>query len=191
MYPADRAHLEPVVDEANVMSRLLDDLQTLSTAEAGALHLRREVTEPGELVADAVAAFRARAASSGIDLEQQVGADLSAVDVDRVRIGEVLANLLVNAMRHTPSGGSVVVGAEQAGNGWVAFSVHDTGSGVAPEVLPHVFDRFVKAPDSGGAGLGLAIARSLVEAHGGEISAESRPERGTTMRFTVPAAVTP
>jgi signal transduction histidine kinase len=103
-----------------------------------------------------------------------------------VRIGEVLANLLTNAIRHTPRGGSVRVGVEAVPAG-VAFTVSDTGPGIDARDLPHVFNRFVKSADSGGAGLGLAIARSLVEAHGGRITAESAPGQGTVMRFVVPA----
>jgi two-component system sensor histidine kinase BaeS len=112
---------------------------------------------------------------------------LPTVEADPVRIGEVLANLLQNAVRHTPAGGSVVVTAEPAQDGQVAFTVADTGAGILPVDLPHVFDRFVKASDSGGAGLGLAIAKSLVEAHGGTITAQSEQGRGTTMRFLLPA----
>jgi two-component system sensor histidine kinase BaeS len=139
-------------------------------------------------VEDAVAAFEPAADAAGVRLESRVAPGLSALDVDPVRIGQVLANLLSNAVRLTPAGGSVVVSADPAQDGKaVAFSVADTGPGVAPEVLPHMFDRFVRAADSGGAGLGLAIARSLVEAHGGVISAESRVGRGTTIRFEVPA----
>src|SRR5207245_11088537 len=111
-----------------------------------------------------------------------------AMGVGPLRVGPVLANRLSNAIRHRPPGGSVVVSAEPADGGRaVAFSVLDTGPGIEPDVLPHVFDRFVRAADSGGAGLGLAIARSLVEAHGGEISAESPPGGGTTMRFVLPS----
>jgi signal transduction histidine kinase len=188
IYPPDRAHVEPVLEETRVMSRLLEDLQTLSTAEAGALRLHREPLDPAELVADAVATFRAGAASAGIDLEHRISPGLPEVDADPMRIGEVLANLLHNAVRHTPAGGLVVVAVERAPDGRVAFTVADTGPGIPPEELPHVFDRFVKAADSGGAGLGLAIARSLVEAHGGVITAESEPGRGTTVRFLLPAA---
>jgi signal transduction histidine kinase len=187
VYPPDRAHVEPVLEETMVMARLLEDLQTLSTAEAGALRLHRQILDPAELVADAVAAFRSGAESGGIELEQHAPAGLPPVDVDSVRIGEVLSNLLHNAVRHTPAGGSVVVAAERAEDGGVAFSVVDTGEGIPPEDLPHVFDRFVKAADSGGAGLGLAIAKSLVEAHGGSITAESEPGRGATIRFVLPA----
>jgi two-component system, OmpR family, sensor histidine kinase BaeS len=189
LYPADRRHLEPVVDETRVMARLLDDLRTLSTAEAGALRLDRTTVHPAELVDDAVAAFRSRADAARVVLGSRPAGDLPAVDADPVRIGEVLGNLLQNALRHTPPGGTVEVTAAPADEGRaVSFTVEDTGSGIPPEDLPHVFDRFVKAADSGGAGLGLAIAKSLVEAHGGTISAQHRTGGGTTVRFTLPAS---
>jgi signal transduction histidine kinase len=188
LYAAGRAHLEPALEETKVMSRLLDDLQTLSTAEAGALRLHRVLIEPGELVGEAIEAFRSRADAGGVTLDQRVAASLPRVDVDPVRIGQVLGNLLQNALFHTPSGGSVVVAADAGDGGRVAFLVEDTGPGIAAEALPHVFDRFVKAADSGGAGLGLAIAKSMVEAHGGEISAQNRPEGGLRVRFLLPSA---
>jgi signal transduction histidine kinase len=186
VYPADEAHLAPVLEETAVMARLLDDLQTLSTAEAGVLRLHRERLDPVALARDATAAFRARADRAGVGLECLATAPVPEVEVDQVRIGEVLANLLTNAIRHTPRGGAVrvVVAPDPAG---VAVAVADTGPGIDARDLPHVFDRFVKSADSGGAGLGLAIARSLVEAHGGRITAESAPGQGTTMRFTLPA----
>jgi signal transduction histidine kinase len=187
VYPPDRAHVEPVLEETRVMSRLLEDLQTLSTAEAGALRLHRESLDPAELVTDAVAAFRSSAAAGGIDLALRAAADLPSVEADPVRIGEVLANLLHNAVRHTPAGGSVVVEAWRAEDGGIAFTVADTGPGIPAKDLPHVFDRFVKASESGGAGLGLAIAKSLVEAHGGAITAEIEPGRGTRVQFVLPA----
>jgi signal transduction histidine kinase len=185
VYPADEAHLGPVLEETAVMARLLDDLQLLSTAEAGVLRLHRERVDPAEIAQDAVAAFRARADRSGVRLDHEVAAGVPELEVDPVRIGEVLANLLGNAIRHTPAGGQVRVLVEPAPGG-VAFTVADTGAGIDPRDLPHVFDRFVKSADSGGAGLGLAIARSLVEAHGGRITADSAPGRGTTMRFVLP-----
>jgi signal transduction histidine kinase len=188
LYPPDRAHLEPVVEEIRVMSRLLDDLQTLSTAEAGVLRLHRQSADPGDLVEDAAAAYRPQAEASGVRLDAIVSKGLPTLDVDPVRIGEVLANLLSNAVRATPPGGTVTVSGEPAEDGHrVAFTVQDTGTGIPPEALPHVFDRFLKSSDSGGAGLGLAIAKSLVEAHGGEITAASQPGKGTTMRFVLPA----
>jgi two-component system OmpR family sensor kinase/two-component system sensor histidine kinase BaeS len=188
VYPADEAHLGPVLEETAVMARLLDDLQTLSTAEAGVLRLHRERVDPAALAEDAAAAFRARAERAGVRLDWR-GSPVPEVEVDPVRIGEVLANLLTNAIRHTPRGGSVQVVVEPVPGG-VAIAVTDTGRGIDPRELPYVFDRFVKSADSGGAGLGLAIARSLVEAHGGRITAESVPGQGTTMRFVLPAVDT-
>jgi signal transduction histidine kinase len=185
VYPADEAHLRPVIEETAVMARLLDDLQTLSTAEAGVLRLYRERVDPASLVEDVVAAFRVRADTAGVALDWRATPGLRELDVDPVRIGEVLANLLSNAVRYTPRGGSVEVTAEPRVAG-VSFTVSDTGPGIDARDLPHVFDRFVKSADSGGAGLGLAIAKSLVEAHGGEISAERRPGGGTTMRVVLP-----
>lgn len=187
LYAADEAHLAPVLEETRVMARLLDDLRTLSTAEAGALQLDRESIDPAELVEDSLTAFQSRADSAGVTMASRVPPWLFPVDADPLRIGEVFANLLLNALNHTPAGGSVVVAAEQAGDGRVAFEVDDTGTGIAPEALPQIFERFVKAPDSRGAGLGLAIAKSLVEAHGGEITARSELGKGSTMRFILPA----
>jgi signal transduction histidine kinase len=172
--------------ETTVMARLLDDLQLLSNAEAGALRLHRERLEPGELVETAEAAHRAEAAERGVALRTEVARDMPTLDVDRVRIGEVLANLVSNALHHTPPGGTVTIGAgrDEAG---VAFRVTDTGDGIPRDELAHVFDRFTRSPESRGSGLGLAIAKSLVQAHGGTISAESEPGRGTTIRFVLPA----
>jgi signal transduction histidine kinase len=173
--------------ETTVMARLLDDLQLLSNAEAGALRLHRERLEPGELVETAEAAHRAEAAERGVALRTEVAPDMRTLDVDRVRIGEVLANLVSNALRHTPAGGTVTVGAARDEAG-VAFRVTDTGEGIPADELAHVFDRFTRSPESRGSGLGLAIAKSLVQTHGGTISAESEPGRGTTIRFVLPAA---
>jgi two-component system OmpR family sensor kinase/two-component system sensor histidine kinase BaeS len=189
LYPPDLAHLEPVLEETRVMARLLEDLQTLSTAEAGALRLHREPADPRELAEDAAAALRPQADEANVSLVVRVGDGLPILDVDPVRIGQVLSNLLSNALRHTPAGGVATVSVDPAEQGLaVAFEVRDTGPGIAPEVLPHVFDRFVKSADSGGAGLGLAIAKSLVEAHGGTITADSRPGDGTVMRFVLPTS---
>jgi signal transduction histidine kinase len=188
LYRPDRSHLEPVLEESRVMSRLLEDLLTLSTAEAGALRLHRQRTEPGELVTSAVSSFRARARAGGVSIDGRTSPGLPSVDVDPIRIGEVMTNLLLNAIRHTPPKGSIEVIAESAGPEGVAFLIRDTGSGIDPETLPHVFERFVSGGESTGAGLGLAIAKSVVEAHGGVITAESDEGRGTTMRFVLPAA---
>jgi two-component system, OmpR family, sensor histidine kinase BaeS len=188
LYPIDDAHLRPVLEETKVMARLLDDLQTLSTAEAGVLTLHREPTDPRRLIDASVQAFTAQAEEAGVRLEARGSDTLPELDVDPLRIGEVLSNLLSNALRHTPTGGAVSLEGRETAEG-VEFSVTDTGTGIAPEHLPHVFDRFSRAPDSPGAGLGLTIAKTLVEAHGGTIRAESGPT-GTTFAFSLPTSAT-
>ncbi len=107
------------------------------------------------------------------------------MDVDPARLREVVANLVANALRHTPAGGSVDLAARLVGNE-VEVTVRDTGSGMEPDELGRIFERFYRSPDSPGSGLGLSIARDLVEAHGGAISATSAPGQGTTLRFTLP-----
>jgi two-component system, OmpR family, sensor histidine kinase BaeS len=185
VYPADPDHLLPILDETEVMARLLEDLQTISTAEAGVLKLRREPVDPAELVRDVVATFRATADEAGVRLEGRADEGLGALSLDRVRIEEVFSNLVSNALRHTPAGGLITVSAEPISEE-VAFTIADTGSGIGADELPHVFERFAKSPASGGSGLGLAIAKSLVEAHGGTITAQSQPGRGTDIRLTLP-----
>jgi signal transduction histidine kinase len=189
LYPADEAHLAPIVEETDVMARLLDDLSLLSTAEAGTLSLYREPVAPADLLGEAVGAFRASADEAGVRLEARAADGLPELDVDPVRIREVLSNLIANALRHTPAGGAVTVAAAVGTDGGrpaVEFRVLDTGSGIAADELSYVFQRFRKSAGSGGAGLGLAISRHLVEAHGGTIDAESELGRGTTIRFSLP-----
>jgi two-component system OmpR family sensor kinase/two-component system sensor histidine kinase BaeS len=187
LYPADAKHLEPILDETRVLSRLVDDLRTLSLAEAGALTLHREPTDMGGLVSDSVASFRTQADGAGITIVTAVEGPLPRAEVDPVRIREVIANLLSNALRYTPRDGTVRVSATAA-NGQLRVVVRDSGPGIAAEALPHVFDRFYKSEESRGAGLGLAIAKSLVVAHGGEIGASSVLGQGTEMSFTLPVA---
>jgi signal transduction histidine kinase len=113
--------------------------------------------------------------------------ELPLLEIDPVRIREVLDNLVANALRYTPSGGRITISTTRPPIGRLAqLEIADTGSGIAPELAGQLFDRFVKSGDSRGSGLGLAIARHLVEAHGGTISAESRPGEGTIIRFTLP-----
>lgn len=187
LYPPDATRLRPLLEETTKMARLLEDLQTLSTAEAGALRLHREPVDVAALVEDAIAAFDARAAGRGVGLEARVEPGLDPLEADPVRLGEVVANLLSNAVRHTPRGGTVTVSARREDTR-VIVEVVDTGPGIPAEQLPNVFERFVGSSDSGGTGLGLAIARRLVEAHGGTIEAESDAS-GTTMRFAIPDEV--
>ena len=186
VYPADPEHLAPILDGTRVLSRLIDDLRTLAEAETGSLALHREPTDLGVLAGETAAAFRGRAESAGVRLDLDVADDLPLLRVDPVRLREVLDNLVANALRYTPAGGTVTVAGVRAPDGGLTLTVTDTGAGIAPEALPHIFDRFFKTPDSRGTGLGLAIARNLVEAHGGTLTVESEVGRGTRMRAEIP-----
>ncbi|MFL5775496.1 MAG: ATP-binding protein [Chloroflexota bacterium] len=191
VHDPDREHLESILDETRVLTRLVDDLRTITESEAGRLTLHREPTDLDVLLPDAVASFGAAAASAGVTLTTDIPDDLPILDVDPVRIREVVANLVANALRHTPPGGRITVaGCVEGGDGSgrVVVSVADTGGGIDPELQAHVFDRFAKSADSRGSGLGLAIARGLVEAHGGTISVESRLGEGATFRVVLPLA---
>lgn len=184
LYPRDDEHLAPVLEETAQMARLLNDLHTLATAEAGALDLHREPADLPAFVADVVAAFTPRAEVAGVRLASSVEAG-PEVEFDPVRIRQVLENLLSNALRYTPAGGTIAVTGERAGDA-IRLAVIDSGRGVPAEALPRIFDRFAKSADSGGSGLGLAIARSLVEAHGGTIAASATPGGGLTVTVTLP-----
>jgi signal transduction histidine kinase len=185
VYPADAEHLGPLVEETRLLSRLIDDLRTLSLAESGVLELHREPTDLGVLVGEVIAAFRAQAESGGVRLLANVPEDLPLAEIDPLRLREVLLNLTANTLRHTPPGGEVRIAVRATADS-LRFSVADTGTGIAPQDLPHVFERFYKTADSTGSGLGLAIARNLVLAHGGKIEAESAAGRGTTISFSLP-----
>jgi two-component system sensor histidine kinase BaeS len=186
LYPADRAHLEPILEETQLLERLVEDLRTLSLSESGALRLYREPTDVAALLAETAAGFGAEADVASVSLQVSTASGLPILELDQARMHQVIGNLLANALRFTPAGGVVQVAAAPAANG-VEITIRDTGSGIAPDVLPRIFDRFFRSGDSGGSGLGLPIARSLVEAHGGSIEAESPPAGGTTVRIQLSA----
>jgi two-component system sensor histidine kinase BaeS len=188
LYPADPAHLEPILEETQLLERLVEDLRTLSLSESGALRLHRQPTDIAALLAETVAGFGAQADAASVGLRVSTAEGLPMLELDQARMHQVIGNLLANALRFTPASGEVVVRAIPAANG-VEITVSDTGSGIAPDVLPRIFDRFFRFGDSGGSGLGLPIARSLVEAHGGSIEAESPIDGGTTVRVRLPATV--
>ena len=184
VHPNDEAHLRAILEDTHVLGRLIDDLRTISVAEAGALALHREPTDVAAVATDTVASFAAAADTAGVTLRVDAAGATTAL-VDPVRVREILTNVIANALRYTPRDGSVTVAVSRGGDE-VAVSVRDTGAGIAADVLPHVFDRFTRSAESPGAGLGLAIAKSLVVAHGGTIDATSAPGQGTTVRFTLP-----
>jgi signal transduction histidine kinase len=183
--------LAVIYSEIEHLQHLVGDLRTLSQADAGELTLHKQPVAVQDLIEHAQAAFEHNAEQKGIALEVQPGNGTPPVVVDEIRMTQVLSNLLSNALRYTPAGGHITLGAE-AHNGGVDLSVRDTGAGIPPADLPFVFNRFYRADksrsDEGESGLGLAIVKALVEAHGGTIEALSELGRGTTMRIHLPAA---
>ncbi|MEV4483255.1 HAMP domain-containing sensor histidine kinase [Micromonospora coxensis] len=175
------------------LRRLAEDIAAVSQAEEHQLDLHPRRTTAAELVTSAVAAARARYAAKGVSLRQQVPDDLPPVEADRERMGQVLGNLLDNALRHTPPGGAVTVAADRDPAG-LRIAVTDTGDGIAAEHLPHLFERFYRADDArdrghGGSGIGLAIVRAIVANHGGRVTAASDgPGTGATFTVTLPAS---
>lgn len=185
VYPPDAEHLQLLLDETRVLERLVDDLRTLTLAEAGSLVLHREPTDVGALLNDVAAGYRSQAAQAGIALSVTSADDLPTLHIDPARIREVVSNLLTNALRHTPRDGRIDVSPERT-DGDISVTVRDTGSGIPPDQLERIFDRFYRSPDSPGSGLGLPIAKSLIEAHGGTITASSDAKAGTVIRFVLP-----
>ncbi|MGC9023424.1 MAG: sensor histidine kinase [Chloroflexia bacterium] len=195
VYPLDKEEIARLYDETRLLSRLVDDLRELALADAGQLRLNLQPLQVAPIVQATVDGLALAAESQGVSLSVELPEDLPLVQADPDRLGQVLRNLLVNALQHTPAGGSVVVRAAPTA-GAVEIAVSDTGEGIAPEDLPHVFERFWRADTArsrdrrwaGGTGLGLSVAQSLVQAQGGRIWAESAPGRGSTFRFTLPLA---
>ncbi len=185
VHPADEAHLGAILEETRVLSRLVEDLRTLTLSEAGSLSLHREPTDLDILLTDVATSSAAPAATAGVTVTATVDEDVPLVDVDPVRIREVLGNLVANATRHTPGGGRIDLHAGIAGDR-IEITVRDTGSGIEAALLPHIFERFARGTGSPGSGLGLSIARGLIELHGGTIAAESPLGGGTTIRIRLP-----
>jgi two-component system sensor histidine kinase BaeS len=190
VHEPDSDHLELLLEEVTVMERLIEDLRTLSLAEAGALALHPEPTDVADLVADVLDAHRRTASAGGIALDWDVAADVGEVVLDPVRIREVLTNLTVNAIRAMPDGGKLTVTGYVEADA-LALAVVDTGTGIDADEVGLVFDRFRKGSVSTGSGLGLTISRDLVEAHGGTIMMDSTPGTGTTVTVALPLVRAP
>jgi len=179
-----------IVREVERLTRLVNDLLSLSRIESGAVALNREETNLASLVEAAVESLAGQAEDQGARIRLDLNGDIPAIDMDPDRIYQVMMNLLSNALRYNRPGGDIVVSARRE-NGFVEVSVRDSGQGIAPDQLPHIWERFHRADPSrarqdGGTGLGLAIVRSIVEAHGGAVTAESEVGKGSTFRFTLP-----
>jgi two-component system OmpR family sensor kinase/two-component system sensor histidine kinase BaeS len=207
VYPLEQAEIAALYDETRLLSRLVDDLHELAQAEAGQLHLDLRPTDLVEIVQTTVANLAVVAEAKGINLttdwadgprRERSAGRLPPVLADPDRLAQIMRNLVSNALHHTPEGGQVTVSATC--NGHPAFNgpaihivVADTGEGIPPDGLPYVFERFWRAERSrsrgrGGSGLGLAIARHLVQAHGGEMGVESEVGKGSRFWFTLPVA---
>jgi two-component system OmpR family sensor kinase/two-component system sensor histidine kinase BaeS len=185
VYPRDDAHVSEALADTRILARLIDDLRTLANSESGALSLQREATDLVVLIHDVARSLEAEANAAGVAIRVGGAMNLPLVDIDPLRIREVIVNLVSNAIRHTRPGGRISIDAG-AGSDRVVVTVADTGSGVPADELPKIFDRFYKGGGSSGSGLGLTIARNLIVAHGGEIRADSGQGKGTTITFSLP-----
>jgi len=186
------ATIRSLNEETALLSRLVDELQELSLAEAGKLKLVYQVEDIANLVKQAVTSWQHKVAAKEISLSLDLPDNLPLVNIDRHRVNQVLHNLLENAVAHTRKGGTITVAAAKQGD-WVEISVSDTGEGIPAEDLPNIFERFYRVDRSraratGSSGLGLTIARRLVEAHGGQITVQSELGKGSRFSFTLPIA---
>jgi len=183
-----------VGEELAMLESLINDLSLLARAEAGDLPLNLQLEDLGALIEATVQRWQGRAGARGLTLTAQVEASLPLIELDRLRISQVLTNLLSNALRHTPSGGRIEVCVRSTGEkNALLVSIGDTGEGIPPDILPHIFERFYRADparsrETGGAGLGLAIARQAVELHDGRLWVESELGVGSTFCFTLPVS---
>jgi two-component system sensor histidine kinase BaeS len=188
--PPAAATFETIYQEAEHLSRLVEDLRTLSLVDAGKLTLNRSALLPRDLLERVAAAYLPQAQRLGVTLSVDAAADLSPVYVDPDRFARVLGNLVGNALRYTPEGGRITLAAQQQADA-ILLAVRDTGVGIAPTDLPQIFDRFYRGDDAretneGESGLGLAVAKSLVEAHGGSISVASTLGERSVFTITLP-----
>jgi len=186
----DAATIRSLEEETTLLSRLVDDLQDLSLAEAGKLELVCQSEDVAELINRTVAAMQAQAIAKEVSLSTDLPQGLPLVNIDSQRINQVLRNLLENALAHTAKGDAINVAAARQGD-WVEISVADTGEGIPPDDLPNIFERFYRVDKSraratGGSGLGLTIAKHLVESHGGKIEVQGKLGEGSRFSFTLP-----
>ena len=184
-------YLKTAQKDIRDLSLLINDLFEMSQMDAGGMHLDCQENSISDLISDTIESFTELSQRQGIVLRGKVEPGLDLIRMDTQRIGRVLSNLISNALRHTASGGQVLISAEWCSNGSCEVIVEDSGEGIQPEDLPYVFDQFYRGEKSrnrstGGAGLGLAIAKGIVEAHGGSIRVESEAGKGAKFSFTLP-----
>jgi len=196
VYEPDQDHIKATLEATQQLSRLVEDLRTLSLAESGQLSLDLQSIDVDELLQDTRTSFSSLAESAGVELRCKsaaTGSEGLTTSGDPGRLDQVLANLVANAIRHTPSSGTITLTSDPHPAG-VEITVSDTGEGIAPDDLPFIFDRFWRGDRARthhkgtGSGLGLAITRQLVRLHGGTIDVASTPGEGTTFTIVLPAA---
>jgi len=188
--PPSPENFEIIREEAGRLEHLIDDLRTLSLADAGELSISLQPTSPQRLLEEVVSLYHYQAQRKRVTLDIQIRPPLPDLPLDPGRMTQVLTNILDNALRHTPEGGTITLAGQLTSAG-VELSIRDSGAGLQPEDLDRIFDRFYRADAArhrgdGGSGLGLAIARSIVQAHGGTIRAETLPDQGLTITITIP-----
>lgn len=192
VYPADARQIEVILDETRLLSRLIEDLHTLSLAESGRLPLHIVSVDVGDLLEDVVTSFSPQASEAGIRLEARLPEQEKVqIEADPDRLDQILSNLVSNAIRHTPQGGEIVLEASQTGE-MVTIMVADTGEGIPAKDLPYIFERFWRADSArtrgaqSGSGLGLAIVEKLVQMHSGSVQVSSQPDMGTIFEIDLP-----
>jgi signal transduction histidine kinase len=197
VFQPDKTHLDSIREQTVLLTHLVNDLRDLSLAESGQLKLERLSTNLVDLIQRKLSQFEVNSRQKNIRLTLESEAEIPPINIDAKRIEQVIANLLSNAIRHTPEGGKIIVTLKtlRANSGTkkdsLLVSVSDTGEGISPEHLPHLFERFYRVETSrsrseGGAGLGLAIVKQMVESHGGQVWVESRTGQGSTFYFSLP-----
>ena len=190
VFEADNEHLNSIKEQTLLLTHLINDLRDISLAESGQLTLNVQSTDIVDLAERVISSYQPNAGEKNIRLDMSSPISSLEIEVDPVRIEQVISNLLRNAIHHTPAGGSITVTLGRVDNS-LELSVSDTGEGINPDDLPHVFERFYRSGTSrsrneGGTGLGLAIAKQMVEAHGGTVTVESTPGKGSTFRISLP-----
>lgn len=191
IYPATPESITPLLEQNRLLSRIVEDLRTLALVDAGQLRLEKTPTDMRDLTERTVERFRPQATGQGITIQVSAPQSCPPLQVDPVRMEQILGNLLSNALRFTPAGGFIEIRLDCTPEGIIRLSVHDNGSGIPEESLPHLFERFYRADRGrsraeGGSGLGLAIARQLARAHDGDLTAANHPHGGAIFTLSLP-----
>jgi two-component system sensor histidine kinase BaeS len=186
IHPRDDDHLRAILGHAESLERLVGDVATVAQAETGALPLNLEQVDLAVLASAVAEDFAEASRQGGMEIRVRVGVDATPLTADAARMRQALANLVANALRYGAPGGVIDIAVDRTAEGTV-LTVRDDGTGISSELLPHVFERFVRGPDSRGSGLGLPIVADIAAAHGGSATAASTPGEGTTVTLVIPA----